>query len=236
MHIIPVLDIKAGMVVHASGGDRERYRPVLTPLAATADPADVTRGLLAYFPFDTLYVADLDGIAGRGRNHDTICALSREFPALALWVDDGSATADAVARLAAMPAVSPVVGSETLARASDLAAIRDRLGEDRYLLSLDFKGDAFLGPPHLLDDPAAWPPTVVAMTLAAVGAGRGPDLARVRKLRSAKPGGRIIAAGGVRDARDLEALAGAGAAGVLVATALHRRTIKAGDLERAAGL
>ena len=49
-------------------------------------------------------------------------------------------------------------------------------------------------------------------------------------------GRRIYAAGGVRDRADMIALHAAGAAGVLVATALHAGTIKAGDLEEIAGL
>ena len=47
---------------------------------------------------------------------------------------------------------------------------------------------------------------------------------------------RVYAAGGVRNRADLEALRAAGAAGALVATALHAGTIKAGDLVEIAGL
>ena len=47
---------------------------------------------------------------------------------------------------------------------------------------------------------------------------------------------RIYAAGGVRDRADIVALRAAGAAGVLVATALHAGTLKAGDLNEIAGL
>lgn len=235
MRVIPVLDIKAGVVVHAVGGHRDRYRPIETPLSPTADPADVARGLLSLFPFPVLYIADLDGIAGRGRNHDTICALRAELPRIELWVDDGSASAAAVAALARMSGVRPVVGSETLANLDDLAAI-GALGGVDPILSLDFKGDDYIGPESLLREPARWPATVIAMTLAAVGAAAGPDLARVRRLKAAKPPAEIVAAGGVRDVADVARLSEAGAAAVLVATALHTGTMKAGDLDQIAGL
>lgn len=236
MRVIPVLDIKGGVVVHATGGDRARYRPIATPLAPdTADPAAIVAGFLALFPFEEVYVADLDGIAGRGRNHDTICALRLEFPEVTFWLDDGSATPAAVAALVRMPNVRPVVGSETLRDVGDLAAIRAACLPEPAL-SLDFRGEDFLGPPALPATPSLWPETVVAMTLSAVGADRGPDLGRVRRLVAASPASCIIGAGGVRDRRDVEALHAAGADGVLVASALHAGKIKAGDLEEIAGL
>ena len=74
------------------------------------------------------------------------------------------------------------------------------------------------------------------MTLAAVGRDEGPDLKRVAGIvRLAGPGREVFAAGGVRAAEDLRALAEAGAAGVLVASALHRGKIKADDLREIAG-
>ncbi len=134
-----------------------------------------------------------------------------------------------------MAGVRPFVGSETLASIATLEDIR-AMAPAGWILSLDFKGDRFLGPDGLLSSPEFWPETVIAMTLAAVGAGAGPDLERVRHLKAAKPTSRIVAAGGVRDGGDLLELSGVGASAVLVATALHSGTIKAGDLERVAGL
>ena len=71
MDVIPVLDVQDGVVVRAVRGDSANYRPLETPLAATSDPVDVAKGLRALYPFRRLYVADLDGIAGRG---DATCA------------------------------------------------------------------------------------------------------------------------------------------------------------------
>ena len=67
MQIIPVIDVRHGLAVRAVRGDRSNYRPIVTPLSASADPVDVVRGYMRLFPFKALYVADLDGIEGRGR-------------------------------------------------------------------------------------------------------------------------------------------------------------------------
>ncbi len=63
------------------------------------------------------------------------------------------------------------------------------------------------------------------MTLARVGSGAGPDLARLAEIK-AKAGGReIIAAGGVRNESDIRALSELGVAAALVATSLHDGTL-----------
>ncbi len=68
MDIIPVIDVRHGVAVRAIRGQREGYLPLKTPLAAGSDPIDVARGLRSVFAFPRLYVADLDGIEGRGPN------------------------------------------------------------------------------------------------------------------------------------------------------------------------
>ena len=79
-----MLDLKQGAVVRARMGQRDQYRPIETPLSPTSDPVDVARGLLAVHPFATLYVADLDAIAGRGDNHAALARLRAAFPRLTL--------------------------------------------------------------------------------------------------------------------------------------------------------
>src|SRR5271157_5080901 len=91
MEIIPVIDLRGATVVHARLGQRDQYRPIRTRLSATSDPIDVARGLLSIHPFTTLYVADLDAIAGRGDNRAALAQLKDAFPQLTLWVDNGIA-------------------------------------------------------------------------------------------------------------------------------------------------
>ncbi len=229
MEIIPVLDLKDGVVVRARMGQRHLYAPLATPLAATSDPLDVARGLLALHPFATLYVADLDAIEGSGDNAAALRRIKCACPAVSLWVDNGIAEAAAAACWLDAGIGSLVLGSETQ---TDAALVRDLAGDDRVILSLDFRGAEFQGAPAILDDPSAWPARVIAMTLARVGSGAGPDLERLAAVRRIASGRRIYAAGGVRDAADLAALARAGIAGALVATALHDGRLGRAEIER----
>jgi phosphoribosylformimino-5-aminoimidazole carboxamide ribotide isomerase len=232
MEVIPVLDLQGGQVVHARGGRRDEYRPIATPLSRSSAPAAVLAGLLRLHPFRRLYVADLDAIAGTGSHLAALAALRRAHPGLEIWLDAGLADA-AAAEAVLAEGCCPVLGSESQADTALVRALRD---EPRAVLSLDFRGAAFQGPPALRAEAALWPLRVVAMTLAAVGGQAGPDLTRVQELagRAADRSGggcRVYAAGGVRDAADLRALAAAGAAGALVATALHAGTLGAAELE-----
>ena len=73
-----------------------------------------------------------------------------------------------------------VLGSETQV---DAALVRHFAGDSRVVLSLDFRGPSFQGPPELLDETDGWPQAVIAMTLARVGSGAGPDLDTLASIR-----------------------------------------------------
>lgn len=233
--MIPVIDVKNGLVVHATGGDRDRYRAIDTPLSASAQPVEVLTGLMSVHPFGAVYVADLDGIMTGVPDLRTPALIAERFPGLDLWIDNGAADAGRIEALLKLPRVTAVIGSETARSAEVAVALISRFGA-RVVLSLDFDGETFRGPEQLLAEPGLWPATIIAMTLASVGARRGPDVARIHSLAAAAPQARIVAAGGVRDKGDVVALHAAGAAAALVATALHSGTLKAGDLVEIAGL
>jgi phosphoribosylformimino-5-aminoimidazole carboxamide ribotide isomerase len=136
------------------------------------------------------------------------------------WIDGGFSGAEDAAAVAGRGHV-PVLGSESLAGAEGLALAIGRLGPARVVLSLDWRGGRFLGPREVLDVPGLWPDRVILMTLDRVGIDRGPDLAALERLVSCAGHRGVFAAGGVRDAADLEALRAIGVAGALVASALH---------------
>lgn len=228
MQIVPVIDLMNGVVVRACAGARDQYRPIRTPLSSTSDPVDVARGLLAVHPFPALYVADLDAITGVGDNVEALARLKAALPDLVLWVDNGiAAPADAMTWLAA-GTDHLVLGSESQA---DAALLRRLAGHDRVVLSLDFRGESFLGPPSLLADPNSWPRRVIAMTLTRVGGRGGPDWGRLAQVARIAAGRAVFAAGGVRDGADLAALNGLGIAGALVATALHDGRLTTADIK-----
>lgn len=271
MLVVPVIDVRGGVAVAAVRGERALYRPLASPLAPSADPVAVALGLRALFPFATLYVADLDGIEGRGPDRAAQQRLADAWPGAELWIDAGRAGADRPGppspplqegrerearpsgstgllspwgdglgeeaqreRRPLPPIATPVIGSESLASLDDYRRARAAAGPAAPL-SLDFRGEAFLGPRALLDDAALWPARVIVMTLARVGSGEGPDLARLRSIIARAGGRSLYAAGGVRHAADLRALRDIGAAGALVATALHAGRITAADLRELGG-
>lgn len=228
MDIIPVLDLRGGIVVRARMGQRDQYRPLQSQLARTSDPVDVMRGLCSVYPFGTFYIADLDAIMGTGDNEVTLWRLKAEFPGAVFWVDNGVADVSAALRWLDAGLGHLVVGSESQ---HDAALTLGLSENDRVVLSLDFREQAFQGPPALLDEVTSWPGRLIVMTLARVGSGAGPDLDRLRAIRDIAAGRSIYAAGGVRDRADLASLERAGIAGALIASSLHDGRLRGDDLE-----
>ena len=66
--ILPVIDLKGGIVVRGVAGQRDQYRPVESCFTADAQPASVAMGLTERFCFRQVYVADLDAIGGAEPN------------------------------------------------------------------------------------------------------------------------------------------------------------------------
>ncbi len=229
MEIIPVIDLKDATVVRARLGRRDEYRPISTRLSPTSDPVDVARGLLSVHPFQTLYIADLDAIERKGDNRASLARLAAAFPHLAFWVDNGIFDLRAAQTWLASQSGHLVLGSETQV---DDRLVHEMTHEERIVLSLDFRGDAFLGPPELLANPRAWPQRIIAMTLARVGGGAGPDMEKLAALRLLAPDRRLYAAGGVRDLADIQRLADAKVTGALVASSLHDGRLTAGDIAK----
>jgi len=224
MQIVPVIDILAGRAVSAYRGERERYAPLQSPLSPDPDPASVLQGYLGLFPFTTVYIADLDAIQGLGDNRNLILAMVKAHPSLQFWLDGGShGGPDTPAN------VHAVLGSETGITPAQLAAAAG--SDPETVLSLDFNGGELLGDATLLEQPRSWPRRCIVMTLRRIGSGEGPDAALLTSLRQQAPDRHWYAAGGIRHAVDLHALAEAGAAGALVATALHRGALTSTDLE-----
>jgi len=216
-----------GIVVHARRGDREHYRPIRSRLCDSARVQDVVAALLGLFAFRHLYVADLDALRGGRRQLRALDSIRHAAPGLLLWIDAGVRDRRDLSAIAARG--TPVLASETLG-----AAHAERLFEacPAAVLSVDYRGRRLMGEAALLELAPRWPARVIAMNLARVGSGLGPDLKRVQALHRLAPHARLYAAGGVRNAADLRRCGAGGAAGALVASALHDGRIQAADLAR----
>lgn len=226
--VIPALDLKGGAVVHAVAGNRADYRPIASPFGTADDPAAIARGLLAITGSPFLYIADLDAIAGIGNHFELVRGLAYALPGATLWIDAGfSDVADCAFWLPL--GATLVIGTESLAAVDDWREIHGAFG-DSVVLSLDFGTDGNRGPEPLFSDPALWPKRLIAMDLTRVGADTGPDVDRLKAILDVADGCAVFAAGGVRSARDLAAIAALQAKGAVLATALHTNAITQNEI------
>lgn len=226
--VIPVLDLKDGFVVHARAGKRAEYRPLVSPHGPTDDPLALARALHTITGSPFLYVADLDAIAGTG-NHFELCrALANALPSTTLWIDAGFSDVTDCAFWLPLGATL-VIGSESVATAEAWAEIKGAFGPS-VVLSLDFDDEGLRGPEALASDPALWPGRVIVMSLGRVGMETGPDLGSLKAAIQAAGNRAVFAAGGIRNIADLEAAAAAGAAGALLATALHSGAVTQNEI------
>jgi phosphoribosylformimino-5-aminoimidazole carboxamide ribotide isomerase len=249
MRVVGVIDLKGGTAVHAVRGERERYRPVRSVIAGDdGDPLALAHAFRAELGLDELYVADLDAISagsgpggasdhgaitgGDGDHAAVLRALAREARVM---VDAGVSEPERAQALLDLGAHRVIVGTETLSGADALDRLLAELPGGAVILSVDLREGRTLSPdPRLAGVPAldavarlhrAGLREAIVLDLARVGTGAGPDVALIAEIHAAFPDLELLAGGGVRDVEDLRALDAAGAAGALVATALHAGVI-----------
>ena len=224
VQLIPVLDLMRGQVVRAVRGDRQAYRPIVSSLCAGSDPVSMARTLCEHCAASRLYAADLDALTGGAAQVTVLRAILQALPAIEFWVDAGFTDAAAARTLCSAVGdhgkrIVPVFGSESI-RSS--AALQECIAAPAQgVLSLDRRDGRTLDPAGCWELPQYWPQRVIVMTLERVGADAGPDLATLSDVRARAPNTRLIGAGGIRHALDLDAARHAGAWGWLVASALH---------------
>jgi phosphoribosylformimino-5-aminoimidazole carboxamide ribotide isomerase len=219
-----VIDLRGGVVVHARRGRRDEYATLHT------DPVALARELGGRCRTRTLYVADLDAIEGGAPDVTTLGALTAVAH---VWLDAGAQTVPGVSRR--------VLGTESLPSGADSSpgaapsGAESSPGAAPLVLSVDLRDGRLISQDPALagrEAVAAVPiarelavAELLVIDLALVGSGKGPPLAAVATLAEALEGVEVYAGGGVRDDADLRALERAGAAGALVATALHEGRI-----------
>jgi phosphoribosylformimino-5-aminoimidazole carboxamide ribotide isomerase len=228
MQLIPVIDVRGGVVVHAVAGRRSEYRPLRSRLTDSTEPVRVLEDLRARTGLTTFYVADLDGICD-GRPDmgllERLCGTGCR-----LLFDAGARTLGDLKRVRVGENVLPVAASETFIDLGEL--LSGNAGE------LVFSIDLHAGELRLADRRAAaegwtaedlsgrlagagiedW----IVLDTATVGMGSGMStLPLCRLLRERFGGARIISGGGVRSLECVAEAKSAGLAGLLVATALH---------------
>ena len=245
MQIIPVMDVLGGLVVRAYRGERDKYRPIESPLINSPDPVRVAKALLDITGGSHIYVADLDAIQGKGNNFDILRTVQEAIKAI-LWIDAGTGSLNEVlCLLSEISSCKAVIGSETLESREEFEKITRKCPMDRVVFSLDIKDGKILtreGSPFWgvsleegidLLKKAEWK-KVIILTLDGVGTGRGLPLQMYERAIQRAPEISFYGGGGFSSKNELFALKKLNMAGLLVATALHEGRITKKDIEELA--
>jgi phosphoribosylformimino-5-aminoimidazole carboxamide ribotide isomerase len=233
------MDLRAGRCVRLLQGDfaiETRY---------ATDP----QTLLAKYRScgaDWLHVVDLDGARdGTAGNDSVIAALAAE-KALNLQVGGGLRDAAAVARMLELGAARAVIGSAAISHVDEVRGWLGRFGAQQLTLAFDVRLDQ-AGVPWvtthgwrqqsqvslwdaLANYAAAGLVHVLCTDVSRDGALSGPNVELYRTAVRSYPRLQWQASGGIRDSRDLHALADVGAAAAISGRALLDELIPAEEL------
>ena len=226
---IPAIDLKDGCIVRLYQGRFDRVSQY------EAAPEDVAGRYLS-LGVDWVHVVDLDGARdGAGGNREVIgrmAGLARGR----IQVGGGVRSRADVDALLAAGVGRVVVGSAAVERPAEVRAWFAELGAERLVLAFDVRLDE-AGMPwcrtrgwtqdagvSLWDAIETYRDVelrhVLCTDVARDGAMTGPNLALYRDCAQRYPEIELQASGGVRDAADLEALQGTGAASAIIGKAL----------------
>ncbi len=239
MRLIPAIDLRGGRCVRLLRGDfaaETRYE---------AEPVELLARYRGYGA-DWLHIVDLDGARdGSGGNRTVIAALAAE-PGIHLQVGGGLRNFAAVQDVLALGAARAVVGSAAWTEPEEVRRWLRHFGSDRIALAFDVRFDDARTPciaTHgwvrqstlpLWDAVAGFLDAGLAHVLCTDvsrdGALSGPNVALYAGAARRHPEIAWQASGGIRDARDLRALAECGAAAAISGKALLEQRIPIEEL------
>lgn len=218
--IIFVLDILNGSAVHAVRGERAKYHPIEgSRVCGSSSPLDIISSLMP----GEVYIADLDKLLHIGDNFELIRRISLKTKTMA---DTGAENMHNVEKSLKI-SDTLVLGTETASL--DLIKKAARLFPERINVSIDIKNGRVLAKDRRMQlAPEALVEMLnecgfrdlIILNLSKVGTGEGIDVEFLRKMVELSSH-TVLAGGGIRDMKDIDALKKIGAGGALVATAVH---------------
>jgi phosphoribosylformimino-5-aminoimidazole carboxamide ribotide isomerase len=232
MKVFAAVDLREGAAVQLVGGspDRERIR-LPDPVAVALRWIEVG--------FRAIHVVDLDAALGTGDNRGAVDALAGAVAGKAvLQLGGGLRDDEAVDRALRSGADRVVVGTrgvedpawlEALARARPGRVVLATDVRDRRIVTRGWTESTGLDPATFLASLQQYPLAAILVTdVDREGGEGGVDVALFRHLASATDHP-VIAAGGIRSATDLQALARAGVAGAILGMGLYSGRIDPAD-------
>jgi phosphoribosylformimino-5-aminoimidazole carboxamide ribotide isomerase len=184
---------------------------------------------------DGLHIIDLDAAFERGSNRETVMKIIKNA-SVPVQVGGGLRTEEVARRWLADGASRVIIGTMAYSQPSVLAKLLDSYGPERVVVAADYKDGEVVtkgwkeGQGISLESAVgkferAGVTNLLTTSVGRDGTGSGPDVETISTLsRTTRMG--IIASGGIRDGRDLENLAGAGARGAVIGKALYDGTLK----------
>lgn len=208
MQLICAIDLKGSQVVHGRAGRRSEYAPLIWGISPTAEP----RGYIEAVQPHSIYIADLDRIAGVGSHDQTVLGLGDLVSRC--YIDRGCKGPD---DMLIAPFIENVIGTETTGG--------DLFGFSGGYLSVDVKDGRVIpggeAPDQILSRAEDWGFSgCIFLHITAVGSEGGINRTDVEQIRSHTdlP---LLYGGGVRDPDDLQTLSDAGYDGAIIATSIH---------------
>lgn len=226
--LLPVIDLKQGVVVHAIAGNRVAYQPLRSRWCDL--PGDVLKllgDLRTKLGLNEFYVADLNAIAGVEHHHLQIRELVDE--GYHLWLDAGVKSFDDLEMFLQLGVDHIILASETMQQ-DDWHQLRQHPGCSRLVFSLDLyqgklRGELFdnVDPLEVIEKVKSWGiGRVIVLDISSVGTSSGcPTLELCERIKAHHPELHLITGGGIRSLADIEQLEQAGIERVLVSKWLH---------------
>ncbi|HEY4699492.1 MAG TPA: HisA/HisF-related TIM barrel protein [Nitrososphaerales archaeon] len=229
MRIIPVIDIRNGVSVHAIKSHREKYAPLRSGFSESSDPVEIASKLMNNMGFDELYVADIDGILSDNPDLQTLSRLC-SIKGLKVMIDAGVNTIAKAAALRQIGVRNMIIGTETLETIEQLDEILLKSKDIEVTISLDLKEGSVISKCHEIrnNDPLNAMrrleknevKQMIVLDLSRVGSEQGIDLELAKKITT-KTKLPIIFGGGISSLEEIRVLGEAGVSGVLIATLLY---------------
>lgn len=239
MRVLPVIDLRGGMVVRPNGAARADYPVWESEICPTGEPLPLAFALHERYGFDEVYVADLDALLGGSPDLEFLAGLPELE--LSAWCDAGVRGAGDALKVRAAGA-SVIAASESLHGPDAWLQIVRTVDARKLGFSLDLRDGRPVAPgweqtvPEFLAEAVLssaaeingfGPARLFVIDLARVGTAKGPgNELLLSRLVKRYPETEIYVGGGVRDSDDLKMLDDLGVAGALVASALHDGTFQ----------
>jgi len=238
--IYPVIDILNSIAVHAIKGDRDKYRPLKSPIFNTSEPLEIILGLKKKAGLKQFYIADLDAIIHKKPNIELIKKLI-DYEDIEIIIDPGIRTIEHLKFFSDLNLSNLILGLETLQNIRIIRKSFKFFNKDKIIVSIDmYKEKLFtnikklkkltpLEAIHKLEEIGI--KRIILLDLFRVGqklGGISPLFLKIKNNFS----GEILVGGGIKNFDDVLLYHKCNFSGALIGTAIYDGTINLNDLRK----